>query len=129
MTVSDLVAIFVAAALLYIAWAVAPAAAQTEREYVEHLCEGMQTEVVLPDNTRADCLSATTVYEVGFSATWAESIGQALHYSRMTSHEPGIILICRQRPETCRGHLERVLATAEYWKLPLRVWMHSGGLD
>lgn len=36
------------------------------------------------DKTRVDCLTATHAVEFDFANKWAESIGQALHYQKMT---------------------------------------------
>ncbi len=54
------------------------------------------TEYKLPDNTRVDCLTETHAIEFDFAKKWAESIGQSLHYSRMTGKKPGIVLIIEQ---------------------------------
>lgn len=117
----------VALALMLLA---VPAAAQTEHEYVEHLCAGMEIEVTLPDSTRVDCLSDHFAIEVGFSETWAESIGQSLHYGHMTGRQPVILMLCRPRTaiETCLKHWWTTLKTVRAWSLPVEVWLHSGGL-
>lgn len=105
-----------------------PAAAQTERKYVEHLCAGMEIEVVLPDSTRVDCLSDGVAYEADFSPKWAEAIGQSAYYALRTGRQPGIILICTQRLETCMEHLRRTRETVEHLGKTWVLWMHSGGL-
>lgn len=106
----------------------APAAAQTEREYVEHLCDGMEIEVRLPDSTRVDCLSGGVAYEADFSGKWAEAVGQSAYYAFKTERQPGIILICKQRLETCLEHLRRARETVEHLGGTWVLWMHSGGL-
>jgi hypothetical protein len=67
----------------------------TERWYQEQWCgaRGGQMEVILQDGTRVDCLTETHAIEFDFSGKWAESIGQALNYSRMTGRRPGVVLI------------------------------------
>ena len=45
------------------------------------------------DKTRVDCLTSTHAVEFDFANTWAESIGQALHYQRMTGKRAKVVLI------------------------------------
>ena len=45
------------------------------------------------DKTRVDCLTATHAVEFDFANKWAESIGQALHYQRMTGKRAKVVLI------------------------------------
>lgn len=45
------------------------------------------------DCTRVDCLTETHAVEFDFANKWAESIGQALHYQRMTGRKAKIVLI------------------------------------
>lgn len=52
-----------------------------------------QTEYRLEDMTRVDCLTDTHAIEFDFAKKWAESIGQSLHYARMTGKKAGIVLI------------------------------------
>lgn len=52
-----------------------------------------QTEYRLEDYTRVDCLTDTHAVEFDFAKKWAESIGQSLHYARMTGKKAGIVLI------------------------------------
>lgn len=54
---------------------------------------GGQAEVVLPDGTRCDCLTATHAIEFDFAKKWAEAIGQSLHYAALTGRRAGIVLI------------------------------------
>ena len=48
---------------------------------------------VLWDMTRVDCLTKDYAVEFDFAKKWAESIGQALYYSKMTGKSPAIALI------------------------------------
>jgi hypothetical protein len=50
-------------------------------------------EYELPDKTRVDCLTDEYAIEFDFANKWAESIGQALHYSYITGRKPKIVLI------------------------------------
>ena len=45
------------------------------------------------DKTRVDCLTDTHAIEFDFANKWAESIGQALHYSYMTGKRAKVVLI------------------------------------
>ena len=45
------------------------------------------------DKTRVDCLTSTHAVEFDFANKWAESIGQALHYQRMTGKRAKVVLI------------------------------------
>ena len=51
------------------------------------------TEYENKDYTRVDCLTDTHAVEFDFAKKWAESIGQSLHYARMTGKKAGIVLI------------------------------------
>ena len=117
------------------------ASAQTERDLQRRFCAGMILEFVMPDETRADCISATHAIEVDFSDKWAEAIGQALHYALWThdidqdpttlprvaaelhgSKKAGIILICRHPRETCNEHFARQHRIIQEYNLPVTVW-------
>ncbi len=66
-----------------------------EKYYQNEWCSkwhGRQ-EVKLIDDTRIDCETKNYVVEFDFAPKWAESIGQSLHYARMTGKKPAIILI------------------------------------
>jgi len=52
-----------------------------------------QTEYELEDLTRVDCLLEDKAVEFDFANKWAESIGQALHYQRMTGKRAKVVLI------------------------------------
>ena len=45
------------------------------------------------DFTRVDCLTDKYAVEFDFANKWAESIGQALHYQRMTGKKAKVVLI------------------------------------
>lgn len=60
-----------------------------------------------PDKTRVDCLTDTHAIEFDFANKWAESIGQALHYSKMTGKKAKVILIL-ENPEKQMCYFERV---------------------
>jgi len=63
-----------------------------ERYYQELWCKDKGVvEYRLMDRTRVDCLTDTHAIEFDFASKWAESIGQALHYSAMTGKKAGAI--------------------------------------
>ncbi len=59
------------------------------------------------DKTRIDCLTKTHAIEFDFADKWAESIGQALHYSFMTGKRAKIILIL-DNPKKQIYYFERI---------------------
>lgn len=84
--------------LLWLTLAILPIAyARTHNEayYQDKWCSVNkgQTEYRLEDYTRVDCLTDTHAIEFDFANKWAESIGQSLHYARMTGKKAGIVLI------------------------------------
>lgn len=66
-----------------------------ESWYQERWCNahGGEMEVVMPDNTRCDCVTDTHAIEFDFGKKWAESIGQSLYYGLQTGKTPGVVLI------------------------------------
>jgi len=94
-----------------------------ERTYQTAWCnqrDGVM-EVVLSDKTRLDCLLTEYAVEVDFAHKWAEAIGQAMHYARLTGKPPGILLII-ETPDDER-YLIRLRETA-YW---IKVWVIRPG--
>lgn len=77
-------------------------------------------EVTLKDRTRVDCLTTTHAIEFDFAIKWAESIGQSLHYARMTGKKPGIVLICKTVGG--RRKFRKLKKNLEFYKLDIRVW-------
>ena len=68
---------------------------QVEAYYVNQWCtpDFGRKEAVLWDMTRVDCLAKDYAVEFDFAKKWAESIGQALYYSKMTNKKPAVALI------------------------------------
>ena len=87
----------------------------SEANYVDFYCQQWkgQIEYVLPDRTRVDCLTDTHAIEFDWCRKWAESIGQALCYGKMTGRTPQIVLICRPGEERFIKRLE-IAADIEY---------------
>lgn len=112
-------------ALLIAALALPAHAAQTESEYRDMLCggKGWQTEVRMPNGTRADCMTDRLAIEVDWAHKWAEAIGQSLNYAASTGKQPAVILICKRGTEAkCLNWSLLLAETASYWKLPMTVW-------
>jgi hypothetical protein len=84
--------------LFIISLTILPAAAKrlhSEAEYQAFWCDkrGGLKEYVLPDKTRVDCLLPNMAVEFDFANKWAECVGQAIYYGRMTGKQPACVLI------------------------------------
>lgn len=68
---------------------------QNEAYYVNQWCTSDfgRKEAILWDMTRVDCLAKDYAIEFDFAKKWAESIGQALYYSKMTGKKPAVAII------------------------------------
>ncbi|MCR5265497.1 MAG: hypothetical protein K6E29_02755 [Cyanobacteria bacterium RUI128] len=76
-----------------------------EGDYVNMYCKGI-IEYQLPDRTRVDCLTDEYAIEYDWAKKWAESIGQAMYYSKMTGKKPAVAIIIRDPYE--RIYIERI---------------------
>ena len=65
-------------------------------------------EYVLPDKTRVDCLTATHAIEIDWAEKWAEGIGQALYYAKITGKAPAVALIVGEKDARYLKRLELV---------------------
>ncbi len=107
--------------LLFLVSKSAPAA---EADYARAWCaaQGGRAEVVLPDRTRADCVTATHAIEVEYAAKWKQAPGQALHYARLTGRRAGIVLIAGETDARHVTALRAVLAgnclAVDVWTVP-----------
>jgi hypothetical protein len=100
-----------------------PATAKaSERDYQDAWCgeHGGQTEVVLADQTRVDCVTATHAVEFDFGKKWAESLGPALYYSIQTGKRAGIVLILNKPGD--RKYLVRLKNIIQSLNLKIDVW-------
>lgn len=52
-------------------------------------------EVRLWDRSRVDFMTDDYAFEVDWSKKWAEGVGQALFYGRMTGKKPGLFLLVK----------------------------------
>ena len=68
---------------------------QVEAYYQKEWCtpDFGRKEVILWDMTRVDCMTKDYAIEFDFAKKWAESIGQALYYSKLTGKAPAVVLI------------------------------------
>lgn len=69
----------------------------TESDYVNYYCKQWNgtIEYSLLDRTRVDCLTKKQAIEFDWCKKWAEGIGQALYYSKITGKAPTVALICK----------------------------------
>ena len=116
---------------LFLAALASPAlAAETESDYRDRLCAGMQMEVAMPNGTRADCMTDRLAIEIDWAHKWAEAIGQSMNYSAVTGHLPAVILICKRGTEAkCLNWSLLTSETSTYWKLPLTVWLCGADVE
>lgn len=93
-----------------------------EKHYQTQWCaeHGGQAEVVLADQTRADCITATHAIEFDFGKKWAEAIGQSLYYSIQTGKRAGIVMIL-EKPKD-RKYWIRLNSTIQHFGLPIDTW-------
>lgn len=94
-----------------------------ERDYQVKWCEDRsgQLEVILPDRTRIDCETEGEVVEFDFDYKWAEGLGQALHYSRLTGKPGKVVLIGN-------SNADKIEAIIFKWNLPISVEYINKGL-
>ncbi len=57
------------------------------------MAQAGQSEVTLPDKTRAACITQRYAVEVEFATKWYQAIEQALFYSMQTGKKAGVLLI------------------------------------
>jgi len=99
---------------------------KSEKYYQVAWCKDAkgQIEVVLPDKTRCDCLTATHAIEFDFGSKWAESIGQSLYYGLQTGKRPGVVLILKKQKDF--KYWLRLNSTIQHYKLPIDTWKIEG---
>lgn len=76
-----------------------------EGDYVNMYCKGI-IEYQLPNRTRVDCLTDEYAIEYDWAKKWAESIGQAMYYSKMTGKKPAVAIIIKNPLE--RVYIKRI---------------------
>lgn len=68
---------------------------KNEKYYQTIMCNKLKgtMEYTLDDKARIDCLTDEYAIEVDWAKKWAEGIGQALYYAKMTNKKPAVALI------------------------------------
>jgi hypothetical protein len=88
-----------------------------EADYRDAWCTG-ETEVRLPNGSRADCVTERHAIEIDFAPKWHEAIGQALDYADQTGKSPAILLIIEQPKDWRHYRKARTLASRHH----IRLW-------
>jgi len=72
--------------------------AHSESSYQHAWCSAHKgvEEYENKDYTRVDCLTSVHAVEFDFANKWAESVGQALHYQKMTGKKGMVVLILEE---------------------------------
>ncbi len=109
--------------LILISLPVQAARLSPERSYQEAWCTADvgQSEFILPDRTRVDCLTDEYAIEFDFADKWAESIGQALYYAAETGKKPGIVLII-ENGESDLKYIQRLKRAIDRSGTTIKVW-------
>jgi hypothetical protein len=96
--------------------------ARNERSYQDEWCyaRGGQTEVVLSDRSRIDCMTDEHAIEFDFARKYSEALGQSLHYARMTGLKAGIVLICETGLD--KDKFQRLKDDIQFYGLDVTVW-------
>ena len=98
-------------------------AIENEDYYIEKFCNEMsgQSEYVLKDLSRVDCLTDTHAFEVDWAEGMKiyEAIGQSLYYSSETGKLPGILLLIRK--ENSEKHIRKVREVIKAFDLPIEL--------
>ena len=92
----------------------------SEKYYQNEWCStwhGAQ-EVILKDKTRVDCVTKNYAVEFDFASKWAESIGQAMYYAKMTGKNPAVILII-EKPSDFKHYKKAEKITGD---LGIKLW-------
>lgn len=94
----------------------------TESDYNKAFCNTIlgNTEHILPDKTRVDCINDQYAIETDYANKWYEAIGQSLHYGLLTGKKPAIYLI--QTEPIHKNHTERASNVIEHYKLPIKLF-------
>ena len=96
---------------------------KNERYYQKKWCDANhgKMEVSLSDGTRADCVTDDYAVEVDFASKWAEGLGQALRYARLTKKKAAVLLVWKTRMDRWKAiNLQRDI---KYYGLPVKVIM------
>ena len=78
---------------------------------------GGQTEVIMSDGTRCDCLTDDIAAEHDFAGKMYEGLTQALHYGMLTGRQAALVLIV-EKPGDMK-FIERAKRLIEFYNLPI----------
>lgn len=94
-----------------------------ERYYQVKWCAANrgEMEVRMSDGTRADCVTETHAVEMDFARKWAEGLGQALRYARLTGKRGAVALIWKNQRD--RAKIMNLIRDVRYYKLPIDVFL------
>lgn len=92
---------------------------KNEAWFVDHTCNG-DTEVRLENRSRIDCKEKHYAIEYDWAYKWAECIGQALEYGRMTGLRSACALIIKQ--PTDMFYVEKMSMVISHYGLPITVF-------
>lgn len=86
---------------------------KNEKYYQNIWCDanGGETEYILQDKSRVDCLTDEYAVEVDWGKKWAECVGQSLYYGLMTNKKPACLLILSGEKDAI--YLDRLNATSK----------------
>jgi hypothetical protein len=94
-----------------------------ESYYSQRFCNEMsgQSEYVLKDLSRVDCLTDTHAFEVDWADAMKvyEAIGQSLYYASQTGKLPGILLLIRK--DNSEKHIRKVREVIKAFDLPIKL--------
>ena len=98
-------------------------AIENEAYYSQQFCDELsgQTEYLLQDLSRVDCLTDSHAFEVDWAdgSKVYEAIGQSLYYSSETGKLPGILLLIRK--ENSEKYIRKVKRVVDYFELPIKL--------
>ena len=113
----------IAVSLTFLIFTLSCYAIENEAFYSDKFCTEMsgQSEYVLKDLSRVDCLTDTHAYEFDWADGMKvyEAIGQSLYYASETGKEPGIYLLIRK--ENSEKHIRKVQRVIEAFELPIKL--------
>ena len=110
--------------LLLILFFQASAIAQTENEWSERIAKTLpdaKLQTTLYDGTRPDILWDEYAIEVDWASKWAEGVGQALFYAKITNKKPVVLLLTKHDEDwrNDRRYINRALVAlpreSEVW--------------
>jgi hypothetical protein len=76
-----------------------------------------EVEFRLWDGSRVDFLLNGQAIEIDWSKKWAEGIGQALYYARITGKKPVVLLLSTNPTEDAKHHYRATVAAGDTVKL------------